>query len=67
MRFLRELLWRLMEPRVQAVVTERLLQFEDALVRREQIRRSFPPEPTPEAFDVARRLLLAWLDGQAKS
>ena len=45
MGWLRKMLWRLVEPRVQAVVTERLLDFEEALVERGQIRKSYPPEP----------------------
>ncbi len=48
MRWLREVVWRLVEPRVQAVVTERLLLFEAALVERGQIPRSYPPEPPRE-------------------
>lgn len=45
MVWLRNMLWRLLEPRVQAVVTERLLEFEGALVDRGQITKSYPPEP----------------------
>lgn len=45
MVWLRNMLWRFVEPRVQAVVTERLLEFEGALVERGQISRSYPPEP----------------------
>lgn len=45
MGWLRNMLWRLVEPRMQAVVTERLLVFEEALVERGQIRKSYPPEP----------------------
>lgn len=46
MGWLRNLLWRALEPRVQAVVTERLVEFEEALVERGQIERTYPPEPS---------------------
>jgi hypothetical protein len=45
MRWLRNLCWRFVQSRVDALVTERLVMFEEALVKREQIRRSYPPEP----------------------
>jgi len=45
MSWLRDLCWRLLRSRVDALVTERLLMFEEALVKREQIRKSYPPEP----------------------
>lgn len=45
MGWLRNMLWRVLEPRVQAVITERLLAFEEVLVERGQIERSYPPEP----------------------
>jgi hypothetical protein len=53
MRWLQNFIWRAVEPRVQAVVTERLLEFEAALVERGQIRRSYPPEP-PRELPTAR-------------
>ena len=45
MRWFRDMLWRVLESRVHALVTERLVEFEGALVDREQIRKSYPPEP----------------------
>lgn len=45
MEWLRNILWRRVEARVDAAITIRLLEFEEALVERGQIERSYPPEP----------------------
>ena len=53
MSWLRDLCWRLLRARVDALVTERLLMFEEALVKREQIRKSYPPEPPRARLPLA--------------
>ena len=48
MAWLRKILWRMLEPEVQTVVTERLVAFHGALLERGQIRPALDPGPAPE-------------------
>lgn len=50
---IRETLWATIEPLVQAAITQRLIEFEEALVARGQIAKTYPPEP-PRATERPR-------------
>jgi hypothetical protein len=49
---LNEVVWKWLEPKINALVTRRLIAFHDALIERKQIQPSIPSGDASEVKDV---------------